>query len=280
MPSDCTKSGRLDVGFYRDYERYTLLERTGAGAWSFEALVVAIADEIAQRHHDVEDGLRTGAISKVELLEVIRAHLAVHFDREDRLFFDKLASHGGDVNQFVPYVSKLVVGLIAKKVICHSVQELNEFIEDHGVRSRRDFKAVYPSVRPADVNAVIGFSPQFSSDEEELHSFLKDRILNSFEVQRMDGKGRFIIRQLFKAYVTNVRQLHDSTIISIFDRYDPDYLGSGEGEHRLGRIRQEVGEADKRSDLRFQMILLRCICDHVSGMTDAFAMSEYAKLYG
>ena len=48
---DCT--GKLSVGFYDQYLD-KLIEKQD---WTFEAIVVAYADEIAQRHHDVEDGI-------------------------------------------------------------------------------------------------------------------------------------------------------------------------------------------------------------------------------
>lgn len=281
MPSDCERAGQLDVSFYAPYRKYTLLNKSGSGAWSFEALVVAIADEIAQRHHDVEDGLRTGAIAQHELLTEITERFDHYLDSEDRSFLDQLRAHEGDVGRFIPFVSKLVVGLLSKKVIHHSIDQLNQLIDDQGFESRKDFKAGYKSLQPADVAAVIGFPPEFERREAKFQSFLKNRILDSFEVQRMDGKGRFIIRQLFKAYVTNPRQLHDSTIISIFTRYDPPSYQSGpHGRSVLGQMRRQVGLADARSDSRFQLVLLRAICDHVAGMTDSFALDEYARLYG
>ena len=59
---------------------------------------------------------------------------------------------------------------------------------------------------------IIGYQKDFGAKEAQLHRFLKNRILNSFQVQRMDGKGKYIIRRLFEAYLNNPRQLHDSTI--------------------------------------------------------------------
>ena len=44
-------------------------------AWSFEAFVVKEADEIAQRHHDLEDAIRSGAISRKEVCSVINNNL-------------------------------------------------------------------------------------------------------------------------------------------------------------------------------------------------------------
>ena len=45
--------GKLSVGFYNKLP-YSSDERRD---WTFEGIVVACADEIAQRHHDIEDGI-------------------------------------------------------------------------------------------------------------------------------------------------------------------------------------------------------------------------------
>lgn len=38
--------------------------------WSFEVFIVTVADEIAQRHHDVEDGIIEGILGKDTFLQV------------------------------------------------------------------------------------------------------------------------------------------------------------------------------------------------------------------
>ena len=97
----------------------------------------------------------------------------------------------------------------------------------------------------------------------------------------MDGKGMFVIRRLFKAYLSNPRQLHDNTIISIFKIFDSEkykHVTSAD-KSELGRLRNEVDAVITKSSIKFQLSLLRAICDHISGMTDRFAMSEHERLY-
>jgi dGTP triphosphohydrolase len=61
------------------------------------------------------------------------------------------------------------------------------------------------------------------------------------------------------------------------------------GEHKvwaettetdLGEMRNNVDSPSLKANQRFQISLLRAICDHIAGMTDNFAISEYKKLYG
>jgi len=54
---------------------------------------------------------------------------------------------------------------------------------------------------------IIDFSPIGKMFNDELEALIKNRILNSYEVNKFDGKSRFIIRQLFKAYYTNPLQM-------------------------------------------------------------------------
>lgn len=42
-----------------------------ADYWSFEGFIVAIADEVAQRHHDIEDSLRYNIIDRETLLKEV-----------------------------------------------------------------------------------------------------------------------------------------------------------------------------------------------------------------
>ena len=48
---------------------------------------------------------------------------------------------------------------------------------------------------------------------------LKDVVLNSYNVHRRDGKAKYIIRRLYKAYLANPQQLPDKTIQSLFREY-------------------------------------------------------------
>ncbi|RLC36548.1 hypothetical protein DRH29_04350, partial [candidate division Kazan bacterium] len=138
-----------------------------------------------------------------------------------------------------------------------------------------------PQFRREKGSQLICFPNDLIKKEKDFHSFLKNRILNSFEVQRMDGKGRFIIRRLFKAYLKNPRQLHDSTINYVFRIYDHyhEYWPTA-NPSETGKMRAQIDNLESRADERFQISLLRGICDHVAGMTDTFALSEYERLYG
>ncbi len=121
----------------------------------------------------------------------------------------------------------------------------------------------------------------------------------SYDVQRQDGKGSFITRKLFNAYITNPQQLPDEYIKRIFNIEIPMCLN---GEQLtivracLGSIPGDFVSWDAiacRNALKMLStatigataygiiypLLFRVIFDYISGMTDLFAQEEYRQLY-
>lgn len=54
---------------------------------------------------------------------------------------------------------------------------------------------------------IIDFSPAGKELDKYLEQYINNSILNSYDVNRFDGKAYFIIRQIFKAYYANPRQM-------------------------------------------------------------------------
>ncbi len=276
-PQDCV--GLRDLGFYDKYKG-SLLADSVSPAWSFEADVVKIADEIAQRHHDIEDALYMKIIDRDELLNEIDERFSNHFDYEDEKLFTELMSKR-ELVFFLPQMSKFIVHFLNKNLILNSSSNLNKFIKDNSISSKEDFAQKYIGINYCDINSLISYETEFEKNEKNFQEFLRNRILNSFDAQRMDGKGKFVIRRLFKAYLTNPRQLHDSTITYVFKMYDPEMVSNLNVESKqLGDMRNSIDSVSYRQDKNFQIALLRGICDHLAGMTDSFAIDEFKRLYG
>ncbi len=280
-PKDCTSPNGHQVGFYDKYSQKIKQLNSDNDAWSFEGQVVKQADEIAQRHHDIEDAILMKIITKDELLEQINFHFNKHFDEEDYRLFSKLEEPKCDDQIFIPIVSKFIVGFFNKKLINNSISNLNLFINQNKLSSRDDFINFYDGIPFSKIVDIVGYDNEFQEVEKSFQEFLRKRILNSFEVQRMDGKGRYIIRRLFKAYITNPKQLHDSTIYYVFRLFNTDEKELSQLSIKdIGDMRDAVDSSASKADHRFMISLLRGVCDHISGMTDNFALSEYKKLYG
>jgi dGTPase len=93
---------------------------------------------------------------------------------------------------------------------------------------------------------IIAFSEQVQFRHQELRSFLYQRLYRHWRVMRMAAKAERVLRALFEAYTTEPGQLSDSV---------------------QGRIAASAESME------------RLICDYVAGMTDRFALDEYARLF-
>jgi dGTPase len=91
---------------------------------------------------------------------------------------------------------------------------------------------------------VIGFSERAQKRTRELKDFLFQRLYRHHRVVRMQTKAERIIGELFQAYVSEPQQLPEAT-------------------------QARLTEAS----------LQRVVCDYIAGMTDRFALDEYAKLF-
>lgn len=60
---------------------------------------------------------------------------------------------------------------------------------------------------------ILEFSEAGKKVNDKIDEFIKHRIIYSFNVSRFDGKGKFILRQLFKAYYENPRQMPKKQLI-------------------------------------------------------------------
>ena len=277
------KNKSWSVGFYDQYVKYSKFNDTEKEAWSFEGFVVAIADEIAQRHHDVEDAIFMEIVSLKEMKEKILELFSAHFDKEDKSNVRKLYKEKNQT-YFLPLVSRFIINILNKNFIEHSKTNLVSFAKANSIKSNDDFLNNYPNLDISSAKSCIGFSADFKPAHDGFKDFLKQRVLDSYQVQRMDGSGTYVIRKLVKAYLTNPQQLSDATLVSI-DNIDKRRTTGRKGIEDLtaleiGKIRSEISQLSKKSNKRFQINLLRGICDHIAGMTDNFATAEFRKLYG
>ena len=60
---------------------------------------------------------------------------------------------------------------------------------------------------------LIKFSDCAKEFNEKIKKFIDTKIINSFNVNRFDGKSKFILRQLFKAYYENPRQMPKKQLV-------------------------------------------------------------------
>jgi len=93
---------------------------------------------------------------------------------------------------------------------------------------------------------IVGFSANAAAQLGELKSFLYKQLYRHWRVVRMAAKAERMLRALFEAYVTEPAQLPDT-------------------------VQSRIAASDEP--------LERLVCDYVAGMTDRFALDEYARLF-
>ena len=114
-------------------------------AGSFETLVVACADEIAQWHHDLEDAIIGQAMNIKEVCEAILESLGGLFEKEEESLFDRLKEKESIDHEFKADVAKLVVSTLVDCIIdcsSHNLDELWREFNLDGTKLERFFREI------------------------------------------------------------------------------------------------------------------------------------------
>jgi dGTPase len=272
------------LGFYNQFDKFLKIDKQDA--WSFEAFVVREADEIAQRHHDLEDAIRGNLISKNEVCLLIKQHFGDWLSSNDHLDVES-----GD-EKFIADLSRLVVNLLVKQLVSSSIYNINLLILTEELCQKK-YKRFVLEHSPCDhiISNIISYTKQSNKQVflDNLRNFEKavsERVLASYDIQRADSKGRYIIIKLFQAFYTTPQQLPNHSIIEFmvetgnFVSYDTvmdDIRVNG-----MGHIRNEFVKYYRSNvvkDAKLQIQLMRVICDYIAGMTDNYALATYQQLY-
>jgi len=191
-----------------------------------EAQIVDLADEIAYLAHDVDDGVKAQMLTVADL-EAARLY------REAAAAARKLAPEAdarvGRYQTVIRMIDLMVTDLLGN---------IDATLTRLGI-------ATVDDVRRA-VTTLSAFSPAMQPQVEELRQLMRERLYRHYRVSRMTEKAGRVLEALFKAYMSEPRQIP---------------------AHILSRMERE-GEP-----------LPRVVADYIAGMTDRFALDEYRKLF-
>lgn len=215
-------------------------------SFTLEGQVVAIADEIAQYTHDLEDGLR-GNVITLEELKGIGLTKKYIFDRDTTLTKKTILENG---------ILQRLVGVLINDVVDYSLELISKYHEEKGMPSFSSKNDVY-------LSGCIEFTSDMKKLTEELDKKKRKLIITSQEISKSDSKAEHLIRQIYRAYFKHPNQLPDY----ILERY---FSQAGRPLER-----DRINDKELQKDDRFH----RIICDHISGMTDQYAAREYMELY-
>lgn len=275
--------------------------------WSFEGLVVSLADEIAQRHHDIEDGLITNILDKDKLIDYLKDDIynSLKGTNADNL---RILLGKAKVERYPEFYLETLARAIVNFYVCEVVENtqrlFQEIVEEYSIDSSSSFYGQKVKIWNETIKSEKAFikkmmSESLSKADDKLQTeYFKKRILHSYQAQKNDGKAAYVIKKIVEAYLTNPQQMPDNAIIMLFanSRGIDDWRKQngvmksifGEGKDKaeiVGEMRVILGDLmddeDKWSkSLLFQKDLLRTIIDYVAGMTDDYAIAVYEQLYG
>jgi dGTPase len=218
-----------------------------------EAQVVRLADRLGSAVHDLDDALAAGSVdlARVERLRAVaelRRKLGERYPGRAGRFVRANAIHRG------------LTHLLVTGSILTSEKNLD-------ARTRGGPRDRTP---PALTGREVDLSPAGRRLLEELEAFLEAGIRRGQEADRVEARARNVVLGLVAAYHADPTLLEDHVLLRYREVSGRPYLR----DVPRSRVADEV-DRHWRDDPRF----LRALVDHVSSMTDAFALVEYHRLH-
>ena len=203
---------------------------------TLEGQVVAICDEIAQRTHDLEDGIRAGLINLEQIREV---KLIQIIEKQNNLKdMVKKDQYG--------YRNRIIKALI------------NSLMGDVIESTFKNIKAFYDKKKRLKFfdEDIIKFSEKLDPLQWELNQFIYREIIYKCAGNDITNVNKNTLRNLFRGFI-----LYPDSL--------PDYIK--ERIESLAGVKQMDWE---KEEVRNNQIFLRIIADHIAGMTDSYANKQ------
>jgi dGTPase len=155
-----------------------------------EAQITNLADELAYTAHDLDDGLRSGMITPVQLETIpLWKTLVEMVDWDGQCELDDITRH------------RLIRALIGIEV-SDLLGATDERIRQAGIQTRED-------VQKHSSN-LVGFTDILQERNRELKTFLYKNLYRHWRVLRMQTKAERFLFDLFEAYLAEPRILPDN----------------------------------------------------------------------
>lgn len=261
----------------------------GNCAFTLEGQVVAVADEIAQRSHDIDDAFAAHLISLSDFTKYLElkksSGLKAEIDSiplklQELRSQNRLFSNENEVT--CAQISSLIVDHFIRDVCTQTQKEIDQYSiekfekENHHIQER-----------------LVWFSEAGEELCKYLDNIINKKVINSREVTLFDQNGSNIVLALFRKYYKNPMLLHLGTLKRIWNecrKQNLEMIDFWEGKPELIKTEwskitatkisanSEKQKAEDQDLLRKRKILVRAICDFISGMTDNYALNEYHKM--
>lgn len=254
---------------------------------SLEGQVVAIADEIAQRGHDVDDALTSGVMTVSEFMDRLK------IDKCDELreLIEKEIEKTETANRLLPNKQDMQVARIVHRIIRY-------FISDVINNSKEKIEgSTKTSIDDLNKETFIDFSEKGKKVNKYMEKIVQKKVICNYEVARADYNAEVVVKTLFQKYYENPRLLHTGTLQKIF--HDTLMhkntavsnsavclndcsvsLANTEIEEMALKPLELPNDTEVQKTIRLEKrkILIRNIVDFIAGMTDGYALQEYEKI--
>lgn len=254
---------------------------------TLEAQVVEVADEIAQRSHDVDDAMSAGMMDYEQLEKFLGAEQMKPLrDIICRSYQEVEAAKREYVSKEQMICARVIsdiVNYLVNDVIAESKMRMGSFEADELYQKNHRFS-----------KRLVWFTESGAEVCSLLEKMVKKLVIGSPEVAKFDYNAANIVSTLFKTYYHNPRLLHTGTLqrIAIEIHRETEEcidLAHGEPAEVMEAFEEITGdfpenersEWDEREKKAWKkhVVLVRNIVDYIAGMTDSYARNEYRSFY-
>lgn len=259
---------------------------------TLEGQVVAIADEIAQRGHDLDDALESNSITLDELksflsIKKTQGICSIIDQVENELF--EVENNNRRFSDEASVRNNLIVSKIMEYFINDIITTSSQNIDSYINSDLSDFESHEHRVN----KRLICLSDEAANICNILEIIVTNKVINSNEIALFDSNADTIITGLFKAYYNNPRLLHSGTLKRITNELKKatnnviDFQNSNYEvvQKEINIIVHQdlentfvISPSKKEEYLNKRKVLIRAICDYIAGMTDSYAKTEYSKI--
>ncbi len=230
----------------------------------FEAQVVSTVDAIASVIQDLDDGLRSGEveIGAVESIPIVR-------ELARRIKQPAAPGRGGrgDLFRRANVINRGLTHMLVTGVIHHSRGTLKAWSRAHGVESHDSFLEARSRVE----EGTIGLSARGRRLVDGLRDFVDRKLHQGAWLRGVASRARQLMAGLFRALTEDPRLAEDYLLLRFKEECGGLYLRDLAPDDMNKEIARRY-----RGSARYR----RIVVDHIAGMTDIYAVSEYERLLG
>ncbi len=212
---------------------------------SLEGQIVKIVDTVAYTCHDLDDGIKSGILSRncLENPDIMRRYrdikeqindetgITISYDRQNNNLF---------ISELIHWFVERLTESVYQSLITNNVSRLSdvEHLAAEGV-------------------SIVAFDERTEKLFKNLKSFVAKSVYCTATVQMMDAKAELVVSQLYDAFFENPNLL------------PPDQ------KYKIDNFR----EIDGYKELNDVTSRARIVCDYISCMTDRFALDEHERVF-